>query len=145
MCAQADVLGSPLSVSLSVQRAHAVHPITACQLEWSLWSRHAEVGLRQREQGDMHDEHASRSRAPGATLYEESIYCLMKLGSLIMERIAGDCDPHLQKAGHCPGAVQPTRARLSDGHDYLQRLSVCPPAGSQLLPWELLHVAWCML
>lgn len=26
-----------------IRRAHAVHPITAYQLEWSLWSRDAEV------------------------------------------------------------------------------------------------------
>ena len=26
-----------------IRKAHAVHPITACQLEWSLWSRDAEV------------------------------------------------------------------------------------------------------
>ena len=27
-----------------IRRAHAVHPITACQLEWSLWTRDVEVG-----------------------------------------------------------------------------------------------------
>ena len=26
-----------------IRRAHAVHPITACQLEWSLWTRCVEV------------------------------------------------------------------------------------------------------
>ena len=26
----------------TIRRAHAVHPITAVQLEWSLWSRDAE-------------------------------------------------------------------------------------------------------
>ena len=26
-----------------VRKAHAIHPITACQLEWSLWTRGAEV------------------------------------------------------------------------------------------------------
>ena len=26
-----------------IRRAHAVHPITACQVEWSLWTRGAEV------------------------------------------------------------------------------------------------------
>ena len=26
-----------------IKRAHAVHPITACQLEWSLWTRDVEV------------------------------------------------------------------------------------------------------
>ena len=26
-----------------IRRAHAVHPITACQLEWSLWTRDVEV------------------------------------------------------------------------------------------------------
>ena len=26
-----------------IQKAHAIHPITACQLEWSLWTRDAEV------------------------------------------------------------------------------------------------------
>ena len=29
-----------------IRKAHAVHPITACQLEWSLWTRDAEVGPR---------------------------------------------------------------------------------------------------
>lgn len=28
-----------------IRRAHAVHPITACQLEWSLWTRCVEVSL----------------------------------------------------------------------------------------------------
>ena len=26
-----------------IRKAHAIHPITACQLEWSLWTRDAEV------------------------------------------------------------------------------------------------------
>lgn len=26
-----------------IRRAHAVHPITACQLEWSLWTRDVKV------------------------------------------------------------------------------------------------------
>lgn len=26
-----------------IRRAHAVHPITACQLEWSIWTRDVEV------------------------------------------------------------------------------------------------------
>ncbi len=26
-----------------IRRAHKIHPITACQLEWSLWSRDAEA------------------------------------------------------------------------------------------------------
>lgn len=29
-----------------VRKAHAIHPVTAYQLEWSLWSRDAEVGWR---------------------------------------------------------------------------------------------------
>ena len=29
----------------TIRRAHAVHPITAVQLEWSLWSRDAEEGI----------------------------------------------------------------------------------------------------
>lgn len=28
-----------------IRRAHAVHPITACQLEWSLWTRDVEVRM----------------------------------------------------------------------------------------------------
>ena len=26
-----------------IRKAHAVHPITACQLEWSIWTRDVEV------------------------------------------------------------------------------------------------------
>jgi len=26
-----------------IRRAHAIHPISACQLEWSLWTRDVEV------------------------------------------------------------------------------------------------------
>ena len=26
-----------------IRRAHAIHPISACQLEWSLWTRNVEV------------------------------------------------------------------------------------------------------
>lgn len=29
-----------------VRKAHAIHPVTAYQLEWSLWTRDAEVGGR---------------------------------------------------------------------------------------------------
>lgn len=29
----------------TIRRAHAVHPITAVQLEWSLWSRDAEEDI----------------------------------------------------------------------------------------------------
>ena len=29
-----------------IRKAHAIHPITACQLEWSLWTRDAEVWPR---------------------------------------------------------------------------------------------------
>ena len=29
----------------TIRRAHAVHPITAVQLEWSLWSRDAEKDI----------------------------------------------------------------------------------------------------
>ena len=28
-----------------IRRAHAIHPISACQLEWSLWTRDVEVGM----------------------------------------------------------------------------------------------------
>lgn len=35
---------SEASVS-TIRRAHAVHPITAVQLEWSLWSRDAEIDI----------------------------------------------------------------------------------------------------
>ena len=35
---------SEASVS-TIRRAHAVHPITAVQLEWSLWSRDVEEDI----------------------------------------------------------------------------------------------------
>eukprot|EP00884_Botryococcus_braunii_P022763 jgi/Botrbrau1/9170/Bobra.0236s0003.1 len=35
-------LGISEASSEEIRRAHAVHPITACQLEWSLWTRDAE-------------------------------------------------------------------------------------------------------
>lgn len=35
-----------------LRRAHAVHPIAAVQLEWSLWSRDAEVGGRGALEGE---------------------------------------------------------------------------------------------
>lgn len=36
-------LGISEASAEEIRRAHAVHPITACQLEWSLWTRNAEV------------------------------------------------------------------------------------------------------
>lgn len=36
-------LGISEASAEEIRRAHAVHPITACQLEWSLWSRDVEV------------------------------------------------------------------------------------------------------
>ncbi|KAK9836579.1 hypothetical protein WJX74_003504 [Apatococcus lobatus] len=38
-------LGISEASAEEVRRAHAVHPITACQLEWSLWTRSAEKDL----------------------------------------------------------------------------------------------------
>ena len=35
-------IGLSEASALTIRRAHAVHPITAVQLEWSLWSRDAE-------------------------------------------------------------------------------------------------------
>lgn len=29
----------------TIRRAHAVHPITAIQMEWSLWTREIEEGI----------------------------------------------------------------------------------------------------
>ena len=37
-------LGISEASAEEIRRAHAVHPITACQLEWSLWTRDVEVG-----------------------------------------------------------------------------------------------------
>ena len=36
-------LGISEATADEIRRAHAVHPITACQVEWSLWTRGAEV------------------------------------------------------------------------------------------------------
>ena len=36
-------LGISEATADEIRRAHAVHPITACQLEWSLWTRDVEV------------------------------------------------------------------------------------------------------
>ena len=36
-------LGISEASAEEIRKAHAVHPITACQLEWSLWSRDVEV------------------------------------------------------------------------------------------------------
>ncbi len=36
-------LGISEASAEEIRRAHAVHPITACQLEWSLWTRDVEV------------------------------------------------------------------------------------------------------
>ena len=36
-------LGISEASAEEIRRAHAVHPISACQLEWSLWSRDVEV------------------------------------------------------------------------------------------------------
>lgn len=36
-------LGISEASAEEIRKAHAVHPITACQLEWSLWTRDAEV------------------------------------------------------------------------------------------------------
>lgn len=38
-------LGLSEATADEIRRAHAVHPITAVQLEWSLWSRDAEEEL----------------------------------------------------------------------------------------------------
>lgn len=36
-------LGLSEATSDEIRRAHAIHPISAVQLEWSLWTRNAEV------------------------------------------------------------------------------------------------------
>ena len=38
-------LGLSEASASTIRRAHAVHPITAVQLEWSLWSRNAEKDI----------------------------------------------------------------------------------------------------
>jgi aryl-alcohol dehydrogenase-like predicted oxidoreductase len=38
-------LGLSEASASTIRRAHAVHPITAIQLEWSLWSRDAEKDI----------------------------------------------------------------------------------------------------
>lgn len=38
-------IGLSEAPSSEIQRAHAVHPITAVQLEWSLWSRDVEEDI----------------------------------------------------------------------------------------------------
>lgn len=37
-----------------LRRAHAVHPISAVQLEWSLWERSAEVSIVHRAMASPH-------------------------------------------------------------------------------------------
>ncbi len=36
-------LGLSEATADEIRRAHAIHPISAVQLEWSLWTRNAEV------------------------------------------------------------------------------------------------------
>ena len=38
-------LGISEASAKEIQRAHAIHPVSAVQLEWSLWTRDAEVGV----------------------------------------------------------------------------------------------------
>lgn len=38
-------LGLSEATSDEIRRAHAIHPISAVQLEWSLWTRNAEVAI----------------------------------------------------------------------------------------------------
>ena len=40
-------LGITEASAKEIQRAHAIHPISAVQLEWSLWTRDAEVSMLQ--------------------------------------------------------------------------------------------------
>lgn len=36
-------LGISEASAAEIRKANAIHPISACQLEWSLWTRDAEV------------------------------------------------------------------------------------------------------
>ena len=38
-------LGISEASATEIQRAHAIHPVSAVQLEWSLWTQDAEVGV----------------------------------------------------------------------------------------------------
>ena len=38
-------IGLSEAFASTIRRAHAVHPITAVQLEWSLWARDAEEDI----------------------------------------------------------------------------------------------------
>ena len=40
-----NYLGVSEFSAADLRKAHAIHPISAYQLEWSLWSRDAEVGF----------------------------------------------------------------------------------------------------
>ena len=51
-----------------IRRAHAVHPISACQLEWSLWSRDVEVSPLVLPCAACHARSAAAAAAPSPEL-----------------------------------------------------------------------------
>ncbi len=56
-------LGISEASAAEIRRAHAVHPISACQLEWSLWSRDVEVRVLLPTLDQRH-RHVRKERAP---------------------------------------------------------------------------------
>lgn len=65
-------LGISEASAEEIRRAHAVHPITACQLEWSLWTRCVEVIL------------LASLAALGSPESAESFSCVLLIGTFCL-------------------------------------------------------------
>jgi len=114
-----------------VRAAHAVHPISAVQLDWSLWTRDAEVGSQSQtlsppsvgpqvsstgvSQGARHSLHTR------ATQRSEKAVCMMETSPSAPRM---DCAPRLMRgfSGHLRRAAQ----RVA----HLKRLNKPPKAAN---------------
>ena len=88
-------LGISEASAEEIRRAHAVHPITACQIEWSLWTRDVEVVLPTDTQ--KHNLHCSlaaihccacSSGQPSMHSILLSAVCMATQAILFLDRVA---------------------------------------------------------
>jgi hypothetical protein len=122
-------LGISEATAEEIRRAHAVHPITACQLEWSLWTRDAEVRKPQALPHGRQVLHAAEAAiwpvpyvARGhPALNAVNIYDYWPDADLCTADWTGGGHPYLPRAGHWHCSVQPPGQGLPHWRHQLSR------------------------
>ena len=148
-------LGISEASAEEIRRAHAVHPISACQLEWSIWTRDVEVGnqlacTQACSGNDGNDLMAALRTMPSLRAVVEICVTFKSAGSVLLRAVqpllalcafsehcfevlfvliltGGDC-AYMPRAGHWHCCIFPSWPRVPDWPDQVSRLSVSIPS-----------------